>query len=712
MLDVSPPRLARLIVDGTLIVADRDLSLEAGEIQVHGTVEAGSSRRPFTHSIRIVLDGNGPNRGVLSVAAGGRVELWGQPRIAWTRLSQTAGAGQSSLVLDRFVDWKAGDRVAIAPSGFDALETEERTLATVEAGKVQLDTPLRYRHWGTTTDGIDERAEVGLLSHDIVVTSDPVSIRSGLGGQVLVLSGGTLHASDVEFEGLGRRATLGAYPVHFHMVGDASGSFVRSSSIVHSFNRCLTVHGTHGVDVANNVAFDTIGHCYFLEDGVETGNVFDGNLGMLTRSASPSTAILESDLTPATFWITNPDNVVRSNVAAGSQGTGFWYDLSPHPTGPSADSSIWPRRTPLNLFAGNVAHSNEMNGLFVDILRNPPGVTEAPNYDPPQIADFQTFTSYKNRRRGAWLRGTKLRLTNAAIADNSIGVTFAGADAVLTDSRIVGETANATGPPKPAESDFPIRGFEFYDGQVGVERTAFVNFISNPSRRASALSALQFSPFFTDPTNYARALTFVNAEPVYFGTHLGARDKLGADGYRGNVFRDLDGSVTGTPNASVVLDTPLLADVDCLRHARWNALVCNTDYGSVFFVGVDQGRHPPGPVRVAHAVRPAYLTLYGNPTPGKDAIFQTSLREDREYLVTFANGFPRHLRVGLHHLPQGRGLQLTFPQAPHNVYLYDGRLASRPVESHRNAQDALTVDLVTHAAIGEVLDICQTPNCT
>ena len=31
----------------------------------------------------------------------------------------------------------------------------------------------------------------------------------------------------------------------------------------------MTVHGTHGVNVVNNVAYNTFGHCYFLEDGGE-----------------------------------------------------------------------------------------------------------------------------------------------------------------------------------------------------------------------------------------------------------------------------------------------------------------------------------------------------------------------------------------------------------------------------------------------------------
>ena len=62
----------------------------------------------------------------------------------------------------------------------------------------------------------------------------------------------------------------------------------------------------------------------FLQDGVETGNLIDGNLAILTRA---SNALLNVDTTPASFWITNPNNTVRNNRATGSAAYGFWYHL-------------------------------------------------------------------------------------------------------------------------------------------------------------------------------------------------------------------------------------------------------------------------------------------------------------------------------------------------------------------------------------------------
>ena len=711
ILDVDPPALRRIVVDGRLIIADRDARIATGGIVVRGSLEAGHAWRPFAHELAIVLDGASGDAGAFTIGRGGTATFFGPKRTPWVHLAATALPGARDLIFDAAPTWRVGERVGIAPSGYDVRETEERTIVAIDGPRVRLNAPLQFRHWGTITTGIDERAEVGLLTHPIRIASEPRAAARGIGGQVLVTDGGTLQAYGVAFEGLGQRGRLGRYPVHFHLAGDARASFVEASSIVHSNNRCIAVHGSNGTVVRDNVAFDTIGHCYFLEDGIESHNTFEGNLGMLTRAATQREAVLPSDLKPATFWITNPDNVVRGNVAAGSQGMGFWYDLSPHPTGLSRIANVWPRRTPLETFADNVAHANEFNGLFVDIERNPPGVSEAPNYDPPTLADFQRFAAYKNRRRGAWLRGTKLRLTDARIADNSIGVTFAGSDAVLRDSLVVGATENATGPAKPFDAHFPIRGFEFYDGQVGVEHTQFVNFRSDDVRRASALGTLQYSPFFTDPTNYAQGLTFANAETVFFGRHAGDSDKLGADGYRGTVFRDRDGSVTGKAGAAIVLDTPLLADADCARHSAWNALVCDASYVSVFIIGVDAGTRSPGPVRVANAKRPAWLTLYGNAQPAKDAMYQTNVRHGGTYVVTFAHRFPSHLRISTHALASVRDLTLIFPQAPPNAFAEQRGRPHETLAFHRNGK-ALVVEFGRDRhpdPRAQIVDITTTP---
>jgi hypothetical protein len=85
------------------------------------------------------------------------------------------------------------------------------------------------------------------------------------------------------------------------MQGDlAFGSHVKNCSIHHTYNRAVAIHGTHRVNVSHNVAYHTAGHTYFLEDGIESGNLLDGNLGLATLA---SNALLNTDATPATFWV-------------------------------------------------------------------------------------------------------------------------------------------------------------------------------------------------------------------------------------------------------------------------------------------------------------------------------------------------------------------------------------------------------------------------
>ena len=54
------------------------------------------------------------------------------------------------------------------------------------------------------------------------------------------------------------------------MVGTVRGSYVRKNSIHHTYNRAVAVHGVHYLRVQDNVAFETMGHAFFTEDGIET----------------------------------------------------------------------------------------------------------------------------------------------------------------------------------------------------------------------------------------------------------------------------------------------------------------------------------------------------------------------------------------------------------------------------------------------------------
>ena len=113
---------------------------------------------------------------------------------------------------------------------------------------------------------------------------------------------------------------LGRYPVHFHMIHDAvgEGMYAKDNSIHDVFQRCVVIHGTDGVLVKDNVAFNTNGHCYFLEDGCEMYNTFDHNLGINAHGVGDwedPRQIIPTDSSPSMFWITNPMNTWTNNAA-------------------------------------------------------------------------------------------------------------------------------------------------------------------------------------------------------------------------------------------------------------------------------------------------------------------------------------------------------------------------------------------------------------
>jgi hypothetical protein len=243
----------------------------------------------------------------------------------------------------------------------------------------------------------------------------------------------------VELYNVGQAFQLGRYPIHFHLVGAVHTSYVRGNAIHQSYNRGCTIHGVQFLRLIENVVFNAKGHNFFIEDAIETNNYLENNLAIWTKK---SWSLLNSDQTPASFWITNPNNIFRGNHAAGSDNYGFWFDTKPTTTGPSYDPNICPENMPLGEFTNNVAHSNGRYGLRVfhkllsrtypcsPLVYDPNNKTDPYWRNPLITARFQNFTSFKNKRNGAILLDVAdVRLENFKVADNILaGIEFEKAD--------------------------------------------------------------------------------------------------------------------------------------------------------------------------------------------------------------------------------------------------------------------------------------------
>jgi len=668
VLDVSPPALGGLSIDGKLSFADNaDLELNTEWIMVHGELAIGTEANPYKHKATITLTDNVKGEDVMGgmgdrgiMLSGGTLNLHGDRTNTWTKLSATAAAGSSSIQVLNAAGWRVGDEIVLASTDYDPRQAERRSVAAITGNTITLDKPLAYMHFGKITFDVDERGEVGLLTRNIKVQASADAEQTFFGGHIMAMPSSHMYVEGIELNRMGQNLTLARYPIHWHLVGDGKGQYIRNAAIHDTFNRCVTVHGTNDLQVENNVTYNTVGHCFFLEDGIEHGNQFvhnlaiqtkchtskacvptrlaaagespdfDNRLAVRTNGQASKDVLLPSDNTVSSFWITNPDNIYRDNVAAGSDSNGFWMSLPEHPNGQfegtEISKSVWPRRTAFREFKGNTAHSN-YDGFMFDRNINPNntfGVTGNAHMPKENPADnnsktvetvFENLTSYKNRNGGIWGRGEMHVFRNVKVADNAMGYTHASGSAgrdpftsKVVDSLFVGETENIGNPgtdaekaygrslPKPMMPDFPIRGYEYYDYRHDVENVTFRNYKDNATRKTGALSYLMFTSAGVSTENAIERAHFINAKPVYFPAmeKKWGNDNLNGVAWKAAAIHDRDGSVTGVPNSYILLNDGVYDSIAtdakaCQIKRDWNAAVCKGDVGRLTFTALGGG---------------------------------------------------------------------------------------------------------------------------
>jgi len=313
--------------------------------------------------------------------------------------------------------WTLGSEILITSHTIQQDDTQVAIIQSINETTITLVDPI---HEPITLDNdVNTGVEIALLTRQVKFTVAQDDDLNPLEGGHFIIMHTTAPVIQkligIEIDGFGQQGTLGRYPIHFHMCGNVTGSVVSKNTIRNSKQRGIVVHGTNDLYVSENILYNIRGHAVMLEDGGERWNIFERNLGAVGHGVDKLISNDESDHTPSTFWITNPQNTWIGNVAAGSQFSGFWFEVKTKVRGSSA--SIYPDMVPNKLdllkFIDNVSHSNSQG------LQTYPQA----GYRPNSLAVFENHKSFRNRIAGIFFHaGGRLSIDGGYISDNKIGV--------------------------------------------------------------------------------------------------------------------------------------------------------------------------------------------------------------------------------------------------------------------------------------------------
>ncbi|XP_069121065.1 cell surface hyaluronidase CEMIP2-like [Argopecten irradians] len=518
-------------------------------------------------------------------------------------------------VVDDVSSWKTGDRVIITSTDYEWEQLEVGKVMDCDSclsKQVKVDLSAKFTHYGKIYKNVDMRAEIAVLTRNVVIEGIMEGSTDEFGGHIKALKGfKDFHIEGAELFHMGQSTSTGNYPIHWHMCEDVddasvypSPTYARQNSIHLSYARCVTVHGTHGATVADNVCFDTIGHGYFLEDGGEKRTTLSGNLGAGQMSGD----LTPTDKTPSTFWITNPLTVMENNVAAGGEGMGIWYIFPKKPMGQSAGKDFMKageaQETAITKFNNNVAHSNRRDGLRFENWLKGDGTDQKFNeyrakvtsLDPNSdfvLVELNRITAYKNSIQNAVIRGSYVQVKDSSFSDSPKGLVIKRVESgqEVLNSVFVGDSDNTGEPvglldrslPDVENPDYPRLGLVLGGGPVVVDDVWFGDYSSNAPYDTGAISFTPNAKLARSPRTIFKNVGFGFDDDSEGNRVLQLFPDAGslADTIRVDIFQDESGDITDIPGSSVVRPSKLQLTSNCAVRDGWKMAICDEKFAQV-----------------------------------------------------------------------------------------------------------------------------------
>lgn len=604
----------------------------------------------------------------------------------------------------------------------------------------------------SVTRGKEYQSEVALLSRNIIVEGTAATEKTKRGPQIFIGTSGRVRG--VLAYRAGQQNVLGAYPFHFHMLGNAPTSYFTDNTVYRSYYRCFTVHGTNYAKILKNVAFHVDGNCFYLEDGVEEGNTFQNNFaGYIHPIGTPAGGFSQDGMTfessetltqpadagAAGFYISNPNNDYIGNAASGGV-SGFSMPVLPRPIGLSRiNKNIIPSARPFGKFTKNTAHSS---GYFA--LQTGGCIYFGGNLQEQPLPDYKFKLIYNS---GRWSFPTRNEENTESITplltQNKVwlcnaGLLFWGERLDIDDwksydsirsltilSRSIVRNGYANAKSANLKSQFPGNredfepqaGFQLYDTgtQTILADMTYENFKYQPSLgyyRPSVLYSMTHSDQYKpEGMTSFNGFKYINVDY----DAIVRLDKRETGSSRMFNFLNPDGSVVLKDTSQIVGGWPSWWDIseDCDFQNVWNTWVCsNSESQQVARIdlrvpGYTKERNealPPSPETYI-----GYVSQFGAPEKQMTVTINegiTGVTGPTGWYVSLDEGSPGTVELWLSQLPVGKSIIFSMQYPPgtefdiQRIFKWYSDLDSE-VKKANSLDDVLTGDGLLYYFDGE-----------
>jgi len=507
-----------ILVEGNLKIIDTgESSLRVQKIIVGptGSLTIGNNKTPIEEDKQVEIVFERSKEGELGIFVFGKLWIHGKEvNPTFVGLESFAKKWEKRLVVEsELKNWERGDTVVITSLGIENCN-EITKISKIVKQQVSLMNSLKCSHRVISDTEKSLTSHIALLSRNIRISSEDLVDR----GSVNFFHGSTGYIKYAQFDMLGPKEVLGRYPIHFHHLKDSSrGIEVIGNSITNSDNRWITIHDSNGILVRENVGYISQGHGYFLEDGNEFDNVFEKNIGIITKKE-----LIRSVGASSVFWTQNPFNVYRDNVAVNGNYWGFSFEIPKEEVNlPDSDKLINLRSLPSLEFEGNTAYNNRVGGL--KIQRYTVQQEESSSLE-ILVSNFQAMGSdIRERHFGILISGSDVSISNSSIINHKIGIQMGGKNNKVLDTKIKME--------RTALPDTDITGILIAGANHLIENSKIEGYVSRYNNDAFDISV---NINEKDKRLYSAKIvnsTLLDPQPLYFGDTVNENSFLEVYGY-------------------------------------------------------------------------------------------------------------------------------------------------------------------------------------